>query len=66
MADGHSRSRASQISGCINYDPNASSVTLNAQANAPVGGGDVRINGNYNNSADSNLKSTITVVEYAA
>jgi len=66
MADGHARSRASQISGCINYDPDASSVTLNAQINAPLGGGAVRINGNYNDSADSNIRSTITVVEYVA
>ena len=66
MADGHSRSRASQISGCVSYDPDASSVTLNAQVNAPVGGGDARVNGNYNNGADSNIRSTITVVEYVA
>jgi len=66
MADGNARSRASQISGCVNYDPDASSVTLNAQVNAPVGGGGVKVNGNYNDSADSNLRSTITVVEYVA
>ena len=66
MADGHGRSRSSMISGCVNYDPNASSVTLNAQVNAPVGGGGVRVNGNYNDSADSNIRSTITVVEYVA
>mgnify|MGYP003138082293 CR=1 FL=1 len=66
MADSHSRSRASQISGCVNYDPDASSVTLNAQINAPVGGGGVKVNGNYNNDADSEIRSTITIVEYVA
>ena len=66
MADGHGRSRASQISGCVSYDPDASSVTLNAQVNAPVGGGGVRVNGNYNDSADPDIRSTITIVEYVA
>jgi hypothetical protein len=64
-ADGNPRSRASQMSGSYIYSPNAASVSLTAQINAPISGGAVRVNGDYNNTHSTNIVSTVTILEIA-